>query len=323
MLKVWSCFLGLCFGFYANADTCSRLVRTLIKPGGMSDLLTKRALGPAVARRAEKYVHRSSMELVHLYEREALTTGSFRRHLSRSLEYVALEDVDAKLRVFKFLDRDAQTVSKEELVGLVNDLMYLGNRYGYSLDGIRSACRSCVDEDFYDSGFRFVFRQNERLREERVYRYMETMFPRRLRSQPWEVDVRIRDWMRHLELGYFLPLWIPPEERKTLAFFLAMSLPTSPVTKGERELIEAIVEVSRRPDGEAYLLDPENSHNLWKIFDLDLDEKLMGELASVLRETASLARNKISKKEAFFQALEGYAEGDALKFFKEPHHFFN
>ena len=221
MLKIWLCFFSLGFAFYGNADddTCSRLVRTLIKSGGINDLLVERGVDSAAARRAENYVHKASMELVHLYEFEALTSGSFRRHLSRSLENVTPQDTYIKQRVFGLLDVDVRLVSRDELVGLVNNLMYLGNRYGHSLDNIRPACRNCVDENFYDSGFRFVFRESEISRRERVYRYMETMFPRRLRSRPWEVDERIRAWMHRLELGHFSPLLVYPEDRKTLAFF--------------------------------------------------------------------------------------------------------
>ena len=322
------CFLALLnFGlnFSARAEgECTSLANLLLQEGsGLSEHLASKGFEQTVAGRVEGYVHRSldslgesilpASTIFRLLQREfERGKRDLAIHYLRSLKVTPADEM-YRSRLVSLLDRDVATFSWQDWVDAVDGLVYLGGRYGASDRSSLLACSICVDTSLHQHGYKFALKDVRNLRVQKV---LEHTVP----TSHQEIDRHILDWIRVLGLGHFhasARILVAPEERRSLAVFLAMAFESSPANLKERELIDAIVEVSRRPDGRVRLVDAKNFHRLWTLLggqDAIIEggdtsgNALVESWTMVLAETAAKARGKTYKGHAFRRAIRDFAE---------------
>lgn len=126
---------------------------------------------------------------------------------------------------------------------------------------------------------------------------------------PQERSRKIPQWVSRLAAGDSSrreTRLVPPEDHEALAIFLALALKRSPESEGQRRLIDAVMEISRRPDGKTQLIDPENPQTFWKLLAEEMNEGLLRKWAVFLEETSKKAKQEdMSKREAFCSILSG------------------
>ncbi len=280
-----------------------KLVELIVSESGLVEMLSKRGVEGASANRVEGYVRSSLLSL----NRNSKPSPAQLKKVLIELKEVRI-DSKYKRQLLSLLDKDVDSLSKKDLVDAVNNLIYIANRYGYR-KGTLLACAECVSDTLGRHGFKFTL---EEVSDSNVRQVLESMIPR----TPQEVTKKISQWMGRSKAGDFSRTsrkLVAREERKTLAVFLAMAQKSSPASRTQKEFIDAVMDVSKRPGGSVKLLDPDNPHKLWKLFDnQSLSEDLLREWTAVLRETAEVAKNDVSKKEAFFKVLKKRAGDDPV-----------
>ena len=212
------------------------------------------------------------------------------------------EDGPYQRNLLYLLDRDVNQITKEELAEAVNNLIYLANRYGYQA-GTILACSACVSKELGEHGFKFTF---EEIKDTNIRQVLHQMVPR----TPRALKQKISQWMSRLGAGSFTvggkSSIVGAEELRSFGLFLAMAQKNSPATTAQREFINGVLAVSRRPDGNLKLVDPQNPHKLWNLFsEKEVDEKFLKEFTAVLNETAQKANSQkqINKENVFFATL--------------------
>ncbi len=212
-----------------------------------------------------------------------------------------------KRRLLVLLSERERDFTKSEFVEVVNGLVYMASRYGAD-NSLALACASCISGPLARNGFRFTYDQ---VADEKTRYILESVVPRK----PKEVVKYIKNNLRTQKLttqklNYLSEL--PSEDEKVFALFLSIPKHGSPAQK---ELFEAIVEVSRKPDarGLVNVLDPNNSHQLWRLFSADLNEVELQGWSRMLRAVAKDAKEKkeVGKKAAFYRYLEAKVANDA------------
>ena len=321
VLRAWCYALILSMGLNVSAGaSVGTLVRTLLKGvenSGIVDMMVRKGVDSNVAGRVGADIHRALTDLSD----GAVTTEAALRGRLNSLDGMEAEDIAARARIVGLLDREASTLSKQDWNTVANDLMYLSSRWGQR-DGTGLTCGSCVDPSARENGFKYSFNA---IQNERVQRVRGT-----LPNNPGELDNFIKTRMRSLGVGNFTlaeKRLVKVEERRALATFLGMAMGNSPANATERQLIDAIKEVSTRPDGTVRLLDADNPHSLWRLFrEEGFNQTHAASWTQVLRETASAGKDQTSKREAFFAAMERRAkdpEGeDAVRSLRENNCYF-
>ncbi len=329
-------FWNFCLNFsILAASECPSLAKLLLREeSGLSARLVSKGFEKAVAERVEGYVHRSLDSLgedvvlasIVPFSRQEFTGEVGRRELAihylRSLK-MTHDDEKYRFRVVTLLDRKVETFSWQEWVDAVDGLVYLGGRYGHSQKDLL-VCSSCVDDSLSRHGHKFALKDVLNLRVQEVLEYV-------VPNSHQKIDQSIVSWMKMLGLGQFSTsgrVLVAPEERRSLALFLALALESSPANQVERKLIDAIVEVSRRPDGRARLVDTKNFHRLWILLggqDAIIEggdtsgNALMQSWTEVLVETAAKGRGKIHKGRAFHRAIRDFAERAERNFQQQGH----
>ncbi len=308
-LRTWFCVLTLLgVSFYANAN--GTLIKMLVRgsdnlvgeSAGISRLLAPHGFDATRAAQLENYIRQS---VAALNEGAIITTEAALRGRLTALD-VTPEDLAVRQQLVALLDREATSLSKSDWTNVINGFMRLGNRYGTGRSTIMS-CTSCVDDAFNQHGIDFVLRETGE--NPRVQTVMNG-----IPNNPRQVDRRINTWMRQLNVRGDLSL-VKPEEKRTLAAFLAMAQRGSPANAVEREYIQAVMEISRRPNGQVHLVDADNSHNLWRLVaeSNNGEQEFLANMTVALREAANEGSSQVSKKEAFFNAFARRAGDDPAR----------
>lgn len=216
-------------------------------------------------------------------------------------------DARLKRRLLTLLSERERDFTKDEFVEVVNSLVYLASRYGAD-NTLALACASCISGPLARNGFRFTY---DEVADSKTRYILESVIPRK----PEDVIKYIKNNLRTQKLttqklNYLSEL--PPEDEKVFAVFLSIPTHGSPAQK---ELFESIVEISRKPDarGLVNVLDPQNPHQLWRLFSSDLNEIELQGWARMLKSVAKDAQDKkeVGKKAAFFRYLEAKVADDA------------
>ncbi|MCR9206042.1 MAG: hypothetical protein NXH75_15775, partial [Halobacteriovoraceae bacterium] len=196
---------------------------------------------------------------------------------------------------------------KKDVVEAVNNLIFLANRHGVR-GSMVLACSECVNNALFTHGFKFTL---EEVSQSSVRQLLESnVIPR----DPRGLSRFISDKMNRLGYGSFNKAssnLVAPEEEKALAIFLALAEKGSPASKAQRDFIDSVVAVSTTPGGDVKLLNPENPHKFWKLFDdnENTDSVLAG-YSSLLKETAEEGKSTASKRDAFYNVLQRNAGND-------------
>jgi hypothetical protein len=280
-----------------------KLLDLLLNESGLVELLTKNGIEGAAAVQVRTYVKNSILSLSVGNE---MPTGDALLNIIKGLENTTA-DRRVKASLLKVLNKNSEELKKSDIVEAVNNLIFLANRHGVR-GSLVLACSECVNNALFSHGFRFTL---EEVTQSSVRQLLESnIIPR----EPRALSQFLSNKMSRLGFGSFNRAsadLVAPEEEKALAIFLALADKGSPATTAQRDFINSVVSMSTNPSGEVKLLDPENPHKFWKLFDdSENTDNVLAGYATILKETAEEAKTKVNKKEAFYDVLQRNA-GDS------------
>ncbi len=280
-----------------------KLLDLLLNESGLVELLTKNGIEGAAAVQVRTYVKNSILSLSVGSE---MPTGDALLNIIKGLENTTA-DRRVKASLLKVLNKNSDELKKSDIVEAVNNLIFLANRHGVR-GSLVLACSECVNNALFSHGFRFTL---EEVTQSSVRQLLESnVIPR----EPRALSQFLSNKMSRLGFGSFNRAsadLVAPEEEKALAIFLALADKGSPATTAQRDFINSVISMSTNPSGEVKLLDPENPHKFWKLFDdSENTDNVLAGYATILKETAEEAKTKVNKKEAFYDVLQRNA-GDS------------
>ena len=293
-----------------------KLIDVLVSDNGMSSALTKSGLRGNSATQVKQYVN---VSLKALSFKNAKPT---KRELYGIVRNLPKGGKDGKYRaqLLKLLNKREKDMTKGDFVDAVNSLIYLANRYGTNSATVL-ACAPCVSNTLSKNGFKFTMEVLENKQSKFV---LENILP----SDPRKLKKYISSKVRKLKMGSVSSRRSPisEEEERALGLFLALAEHGS---KSQKELVEAVKQVSTSPGGKTALVDRKNPHKLWKLFSDDLTQTELEGWSKMLREVAedANAKGEASKKAAFYRYLQKKVADDPsledrYKVLKEKNCFF-
>ncbi len=294
--------LTLCLlSFNANAGA-GKLIDVLVNDSGLIELLGKKGIKGAAAKRASDYVTLSWKSLNQFGDR--LPTKTEIKKILSSISGTS-DDIDIRNALREVLDKPADNMSKKDIVSAINNLIWLANRHG-KRGAIVLACSACVSDTLSSHGFRFTL---EVLQNATAAHILNDILPRNPRSLKNFISER----MGTLGMGDFSRAsadLVGPEEERALGLFLGLADLGS---AQEKKLVEAILEVSKTPEGKVELLNPKNPHKLWKLFsDPNFDKESIDSWTDMLNQVARNSEGQEGKKDAFFKYLKRRAGDDPV-----------
>lgn len=269
-----------------------RLIEVLASENQVVNFLVRNGIDQAPAQSVRDSVALSWRSLIGGQE---LPSPNQLQSIIRNLNVTDPSDIRVKAELEQLLNRPIDQVSRQDMVTAINNLIYMANRHG-SGDALVMACSSCVSSNLSRNGFRFTLQSVDNANAQYVLSNILPSNPQALRSY-------IGTRMRAMNLGDYsrVPVnLVSPEEERTLALFLGLADHGS---AKQRELIDAVLQISRTPDGEIILLNQRNPHRLWALLADDLDDVMMDNWIRTLRQVADDAPNDVHKKDAFFAYL--------------------
>jgi hypothetical protein len=280
----------------AEAGAASKVIDLLINDSGLSELLSRKGIRGVAAHKVKSSVRNS---LMNLTPNGDLPSAYQLRKILQNLSVDSSPgspDAALKTKLRSFLNKTGDNISPDELTDVVNNLIYLSHRYG-SGQATALACSQCVSDGLHKRGFKYTLEVLEDTNAERI---MKSFLPKNSK----ETRSFVFKTMKQENMGDFSRASInllSREEEKTLALFLGMKKFGN---QKQKEFVQAVIDISKKPDGSVELLDPSNKHKLWKLFADDLNEKELEGWTKILRDTAQESSGQRSKKDAFFKVLK-------------------
>lgn len=282
-----------------------KLIDFILTDSGVLEVLGRRGIQGGQASSVQSYVKNSLRAFSPASED---LTKTELRQIINDLN-VSGDDLRIRNELEELLEKSTDELDKDDVVTAINNLIYLANRHGLR-GSVVLACSECVSEALSRNGFRFTFAT---VKNQRIADVVSSVLPRKPRQVANFIDQR----MKRMELGNFKNVpkeIVAPEEERSLGVFLALAESGDQVHK---DLIDAVLEVSKRPNGKVNLLDRQNPHKLWKLFDPDqngetLSTAEMQNWTRLLKEVAEEGKSDVSKKEAFYTVLTREAGDDPV-----------
>lgn len=299
-LLVLSMTLALSFNVNAAGG---KLIEILVSETGVLEILGKRGIQGAPAKKVSEYVSESILSISYSSKKPAAS------ELRKILKGIAGSDVDNayKKELVALLEKPADKVTKEDLVTAVNNLIYLSNRFGKRGSTVL-ACAECVSEALSRHGLKFTL---EVLNDKSSKRVLTSVLPR----EPRQLTTFISKEMSKGGLGDYSRTaartnLVSPEEERALGLFLGLRKYGN---KEQKALTEAIVSVSKDGSGETPLLSRDNPHKLWKLFSEDMSSEVMDSWTKMLKEVGEKSDgSEGSAKKAFYDYLDRVAGDDPV-----------
>lgn len=283
---------------YANlgfASGTTKLVDYIVSGSGVVELLTKNGIKSVDAQQVKSYV---GSALAALGAKKTLTKDELLKVLS-SLP-VTGNDSAVRLKLQKLLDTPEGQIKKEDVVEVVNNLIYLANRHGKSFI---ITCSDCVNDALSKEGFKFTV---EVVKNATSMELLKNVIP----SNPQDLSKFITARMRRLNMGDYAkvsPDLVSPSEEKSMALFLALA---ENGTKEQKSFIDAIKKVSTT-NGKINVIDPKNPHKFWRELADDMSPETMEGWTRTLNEVAERrAKEGLSAEEAFYKTLKEKADAN-------------
>ena len=294
-------FLSISFTLETHAAGAGKLIDFLVNDTGVIELLGSKGIKGAAASRTKKYIMLSLSSLNAMGNRTPTKT-----ELKKIISSISgsADDLKIKKQLTELLDKPSSQLSKDDVVTAVNNLIWLANRHG-KRGAIVLACSACVSDTLSRHGFKFTL---EVLNDSAAKRVLNDILPRK----PRDLRNFLTERMTTLGLGDFSRApksLVGPEEERSLGLFLGLYEHGS---KKQKDLIESILSVSKRPDGKVDLLDPKNPHKLWKLFTEDMGDDELADWSKMLKKVADDAGSEDSKKDAFYAYLKRRAGDDPI-----------
>lgn len=226
--------------------------------------------------------------------------------LKSVLESLSVTGEDAVMRnqLLELLNRSGDELSSEDVATAINSLIYLADSRGVR-GFVAKSCTSCVDSTLVNRGIVYTFAT---VQDETTKRVLESVVPRGQR----ELTTFIQRRMSSMNIGNFNRVpreLIPAEDQRALGLFLAMAEHGTPTQK---EFVQAVLEFSKKSNGQVSLLDAENPHTFWRLFIEDKDSDFLAFYSQLLREAASEEPNHAAREDSFYRVFSRVHEDNPI-----------
>lgn len=291
--------ISMAFALSVNVNAAGgKLIELLVNDTGILEILGKRGIQGAPAKKVSEYVSQSLLSLSFGNKKPSVS------ELRKIIKSIAGSEVDNtyKRELVALLDKPADKVTKDDLVTAVNNLIYLSNRFGKRGSTVL-ACAECVSEALSRHGFKFTL---EVLNNKASKNVLTKVLPR----EPRQLTNFISKEMSQSGLGDYSRTsartnLVSPEEERALGLYFGLKKYGS---KKQKELAEAIAKVT--DDG---LLSVENPHKLWKLFSEDMEDEVMDQWIKMLKEVGQNSDgSEGAAKKSFYDYLERVAGDDPV-----------
>lgn len=291
--------LGMTFNLHAAG--LGSLAHYFVSESGVTEVLVSKGI---VGDMADTVGHYVSDSVKSLTVGGRVPSATELEKILKELGTVDRRDEAIKAQLLTLLAKDQKSLSKDDLVKAVNNLIYLSHRYGKRGSTVL-ACSECVNSALHKEGFRFTM---EVVSDVNVQKAMKEIVP----DNPKDMKRFISNKFDDLGFGDYSKVpssLVGPEEEESLAVFLAMAEAGS---SKQRKLVDAIASVSKNGSGEIELVSRDNPHKLWKLFTNDMSDEVIDGWIDVLERTAKEGEGEASKKRAFYKVLKDRAGEDPV-----------
>lgn len=280
----------------ALASGTTKLVDYVISSSGVVELLTKYGVKSSDAQLVKGYLGSALASLNS--GKKALTREEFQKLLSNLP--VTGTDANIRMGLQKLLDTPEAQIEKKDVIGVINNIIYLANRHGKSFI---ITCSDCMNESLAKEGFKFTV---ETVKNVKSVELLTNVIP----SNPTELNKFVGARMRKLGMGDYskvTPDLVAPTEEKSLALFLALAESGS---KEQKDFIDAVKRVSTT-NGKVNIIDPKNPHKFWREIADEMSPETMKGWTSTLNEVAEKrAKEGLSAEDAFYKVLKEKADAN-------------
>lgn len=277
-----------------------KLVDFLVNSTGVTEVLGKYGIKGQDASQVKSYVN-ASLNALNL--NSATPT---KKDILDSLAKIPMTGQDANIRkeLQILLDKPESQFTKDDVVKSINHLIYLANRHGKA-GSVIITCSECVNDNLAKNGFKFTV---ETLKDSSTKKVLTEVLPK----NPKDLNAFIAARMKRLGAGDYskvTPDLVSPDEERSLGLFLGLA---ENGNAKQKELVKAVMEVSKAPNGKVNLIDPKNPHKLWKLLADDMSPEVMDGWTDMLKQVAKEGKSSPSKKDAFYSYLQKKAGNDPV-----------
>lgn len=290
MLKI---FLILCLSINLSfASGTAKMIDYMISSNGVVEILAKYGIKGNDAKQVESYMGSALAALTS-------KSGSVsKKDLTDVLSKLPVTGQDANIRkeLQILLDKSEGEIKKEDVVQVVNHIIYLANRHGKS---VIITCSECVNESLAKNGFKFSV---ENIKNASSVKVLSEVIPKNAK----DLNNFISGRMRRMGMGDYskvTPEQVSPSEERSLALFLGLAEGGS---ADQKALINSIRKVSTR-GGKTNILNTK----FWKVVADDMSPEMMAGWSKTLDAVAARAdKDGVSAEEAFYRTLKDKAQKD-------------
>jgi hypothetical protein len=270
----------------------AKMIDFMMSNSGVIEILGKYGISGNDAKQVESYMGSAISALT------SKASGLSKKDLTDVLSKLPVTGVDANIRkeLQILLDKPESAIKKEDVVKVVNHMIYLANRHGKS---VIITCADCVNESLAKNGFKFTV---ESIKNSSAVKVMNEVIPKNAN----ELNTFISGRMKRLGMGDYskvTPDQVSPSEERSLALFLGLADNGS---AEQKSLISSIRKVSTKA-GKTNVLGTK----LWKIVDSDMSPEVMAGWSKTLDAVSARAdKDGVSAEEAFYRTLKDKAQND-------------
>jgi predicted Zn-ribbon and HTH transcriptional regulator len=274
------------------ASGTAKMIDFMMSNAGVIEILGKYGIKGNDAKQVESYMSSAIGALT------SKTSGFSKKDLVDVLSKLPVTGQDANVRkeLQVLLDKSEGTINKEDVVKVVNHMIYLANRHGKS---VIITCAECVNESLAKNGFKFSV---ESIKNSSSVKLLNNVIPKNAN----ELNTFISGRMKRMGMGDYskvTPDQVSPEEERSLALFLGLAESGS---SEQKSLISSIKKLSTK-SGKTNVLNTK----FWKIVADDMSPEVMGGWSKTLDAVASRAeKDGVSSEEAFYRTLKDKAQND-------------
>lgn len=215
------------------------------------------------------------------------------------------EDLRLKRQLQELLAKDVDSLSKNEVVDAINNIIYLANRHGNTATAVLG-CARCVSDELSLHGFRFTMKE---LADDNARSVLTQVLPKK----PQDVRRFISSKFQAYGLGDFSRVnsrLVAPEEERALALMLGLY---EAGNAKQKELVKQIFEASKDSSGQIKFLAEGGENKLHLLFTEDMDDEYIEYWTKTLRNVAAERKESGEPmKEAFFKSLRKEAGDDPV-----------
>ena len=215
------------------------------------------------------------------------------------------EDLRLKKQLQELLAKDVDQVSKDEVVGAINNIIYLANRHGNTATAVLG-CARCVSDELSLHGFRFTMKE---LSDSNAQTVLTSVLPK----NPADIRRFISSKFQAYGLGDYSRVssrLVAPEEERAMALMLGLYEGGS---AKQKELVRQVFEASKDSSGRIRFMAEGGENKLHLLFTEDMDDEYIEYWTKTLRKVASERKESgDSMKEAFFKSLKKEAGDDPV-----------